>query len=43
MALATLWANDIVDGTEVFANVPNGLKVKVTDVLIQRGHADLAV
>lgn len=42
MALATLWASRIIDGKNIFEDVPKGLKAKVKEILIEAGCENLA-
>ncbi|WP_312373023.1 hypothetical protein [Lachnoclostridium sp.] len=43
MALATLWANDVINGQELYSDVPNGLKEKVKEILKEKGCNDLVI
>ena len=41
MAVAILWANEIMHGNADYASVPRLLKAKVKDILINAGKGDL--
>lgn len=43
MSIAILWAHKIIDGGKTYAQVPNGLKTKVAEVLTSYGRTDLIV
>ena len=39
--LARLWANQIIDGKKIYANVPRLLKEQVKEILVSKGRMDL--
>ena len=41
--IVELWTNMIIEGKKQFKDVPNGLKPRVRQLLINKGRIDLAV
>lgn len=43
LIMATLWANQVIEGKKTYAQVPRLLKDKVAAILRETGHGDLII